>query len=48
VVEDAEAELTCELITSKRLRSLTCRMVDLQVAKKPVVLKIAISSADVP
>ena len=47
-VEIAEVESTCESTTSKRSLSPTRRMVDLQVAKKPVIPKTAISSADVP
>ncbi|KAF1952945.1 hypothetical protein CC80DRAFT_507689 [Byssothecium circinans] len=46
--EDAEVESTYESITSKRSRSPTRRMVDLQIAKKPVVPKTATSSTDVP
>jgi hypothetical protein len=50
-VEIAEAESTCESTrstTSRRSHSPTRRMVDLQVAKKPVIPKTATSSADVP
>lgn len=46
--EDAEVESTYESITSKWSRSPTRRMVDLQIAKKPVVPKTATSSTDVP
>lgn len=46
--EDAEVESTHESTTSKRSRSPTRRMVDLQIAKKPVVPKTATSSIDVP
>ena len=47
-MEDLEVELTHESTTLKRSRSLTRCMVDLQIAKKPVVSKRATSSADVP
>jgi hypothetical protein len=47
-VEDAEVESIQESTTSKRSRSPTRRMVDLQIAKKPVVSKTATSSTDVP
>jgi hypothetical protein len=47
-VEDAEVESTHESTTSKRSRSPTRRMVDLQIAKKPVVPKTATSSTNVP
>ncbi|KAF2467996.1 uncharacterized protein BDR25DRAFT_266464 [Lindgomyces ingoldianus] len=46
--EDTEAESAHESTTSKRSRSPTRRMVDLKVAKKPVVSKTATSSTDVP
>lgn len=47
-VEDVEVESAYESTTSKRSRSPTRRMVDLQIARKPVVSKSAASSADVP
>jgi hypothetical protein len=47
-MEDLEVESTHKSTTSKRSRSPTRRMVDLQIAKKPVVPKRATSSADVP
>jgi hypothetical protein len=46
--EDTEVESAHESTTSKRSRSPTRRMVDLQIAKKPVVPKTATSSTDVP
>lgn len=45
---DVEVESTHESTTSKRSRSPTRRMVDLQIAKKPVFPKTATSSTDVP
>ncbi|KAH8726969.1 hypothetical protein GQ44DRAFT_825526 [Phaeosphaeriaceae sp. PMI808] len=45
---DAEAESTRKSTTSKRSRSPTRRMVDLQIAKKPVFSKMATSSTHVP
>jgi hypothetical protein len=45
---DAEVESAYKLTTSERSRSPTRRMVDLRIAKKPVVPKTAISSTDVP
>lgn len=48
VAEDVEVESTNESTTSKRSRSPTRRMVDLQIAKKPVFPKTATSSTDVP
>jgi hypothetical protein len=47
-VEDVEVESTHESTTSKRSRSPTRHMVDLHIAKKPVVCKMATSSTDVP
>jgi hypothetical protein len=47
-MEDLEVESTHKSTTSKRSRSPTRRMVDLQIAKKPVVPKRTTSSADVP
>jgi hypothetical protein len=44
----AEVESAYESTTSKRSRSPTRRMVDLQIARKPVVPKTATSSKDVP
>jgi hypothetical protein len=43
-----KVESTCESITSKRSHSPTRRMIDLQVAKKPVISRTATPSADVP
>jgi hypothetical protein len=45
---DAEVESAYKLTTSERSRSPTRRMVDLRIAKKPVVPKTAIGSTDVP
>lgn len=44
--EGAEVGSIQESTASKRSRSLTRRMVDLQIAKKPVVPKTATSSTD--
>ncbi|KAF1997432.1 hypothetical protein P154DRAFT_524779 [Amniculicola lignicola CBS 123094] len=46
--EGADVESTRESTTSRRSRSPTRRMVDLQIAKKPVVPRTATSSTDVP
>ncbi|KAF1980433.1 hypothetical protein BU23DRAFT_8594 [Bimuria novae-zelandiae CBS 107.79] len=46
--EDVEVESAYESTTSKRSRSPTRRIVDLQIARKPVVSKSATSSTDVP
>lgn len=46
--EDTEVESAHESTTSKRSCSPTRRMVDLQIARKPVISKMATSSADVP
>ncbi|OAL57242.1 hypothetical protein IQ07DRAFT_638598 [Pyrenochaeta sp. DS3sAY3a] len=46
--EDAEVESTHESTTSKRSHSPTLRIVDLQIAKKPMFPKTATSSTDVP
>jgi len=47
-VDDAEDAELDSMISSKRSRSPTRRMVDLQIAKKPVISKTATSSKDVP
>ncbi|CAI6342358.1 unnamed protein product [Periconia digitata] len=46
--ENVEAQSAYESTTSKRSRSPTRRMVDLQIARKPVVSKSATFSTDVP
>ena len=46
--DDAEVDTIHESTISKRSRSPTRRMVDLQIAKKPVISKTATSSKDVP
>jgi hypothetical protein len=48
VDKDTKIHLTHELTTSNQSRSPTCCIVDLQIAKKPVVPKITTLSKDVP
>ncbi|PVH92720.1 hypothetical protein DM02DRAFT_635138 [Periconia macrospinosa] len=46
--KDVDAQSAYESTTSKRSRSPTQRIVNLQIARKPVVSKLAISSTDIP